>query len=225
LKINNYNLEQKFEVVKTLITIVRHGETEWNRTMQLQGQQNSALTEAGIEQTRQLAEKMKKRHFDVLVCSDLDRARQTAAILNKELNLKIIENKSLRERAFGIMEGLTRDEIKNSYREVYEAYMSRKSAYQIPEGESLLQFYNRAIEGIGNIAEIFRGKKILIVSHGGVLDCVIRKIFHLKLEDERHFSIHNTSVNTISIENNYWVLEEWGNLEHINQSVVLKEFN
>lgn len=210
---------------KTIITIVRHGETEWNRAMQLQGQQDSALTETGIEQTRYLAEKIKFRKFDILICSDLYRAKHTASILNKHLKLKIIEDKSLRERSFGIMEGMTRDEIKHTYKEVFEAYMSRKSSYQIPEGESLIQFNNRTIEGIENIAETFRGKRILIVSHGGVLDCVMRKIFNLKLDDERHFSVYNTSVNTISFENNNWILEEWGNLEHVNQSVVLNELN
>ncbi len=210
---------------KTVITVVRHGETEWNRSMQLQGQQDSALTENGIEQARQLAEKIKFRKFDIIISSDLYRARHTTSILNKNLKLKVIEDQRLRERAFGIMEGMTRDEIRHTYREVFEAYMNRKSTYQIPEGESLFEFNSRVIEGIENIADTFRGKKILVISHGGVLDCIMRKIFNLKLDDERHFSIYNTSVNTISIENNHWMLEEWGNLEHVIQSVVLNELN
>jgi probable phosphoglycerate mutase len=212
-------------MVKTIITIVRHGETEWNRAMQLQGQQDSALTEIGVEQARQLSERIKYRKFDVMVSSDLLRAKHTASILNKHLNLKIIENRSLRERSFGIMEGMTREEIRDTHREVYDAYMSRKSSYQIPNGESLIQFNNRVIEAIENLAETFRGKKILIVSHGGVLDCVMRKIFNVKLDDERRFSLYNTSVNTVAIEEKYWTLEEWGNLEHMNQTVVLNELN
>lgn len=207
----------------TRVTIVRHGETEWNKRMLLQGHKDSPLTKSGVEQAEQLAETIHNREFDILLTSDLGRTRHTTEIVNKHLGLKPIEEKSLRERAYGIMEGLTRDEVKNNFREVYDAYMNRDHTYAIPCGESLVDFNRRVIEGIDAIIRAYKGKNILIVAHGGVLDCVIRKIFDIELFSERTFTIFNTSVNTFSVQGDKWVLEEWGNIEHLNKSVVLDE--
>ncbi len=205
---------------ETKITIIRHGETEWNKLMQLQGHQDSPLTVRGIEQAEQLAETIKNRQFDILISSDLGRAKHTARIINKYLQLKTIEDKSLRERAFGIMEGLTREEVKLNFKEVFDAYMNRDYNYPIPCGESLQFFFDRVIEGISTIAKAYKGKNVLLVAHGGVLDCIIRKIFNIELHVERSFSIYNTSVNTISVKGTEWVLEEWGNIEHLKKTEV-----
>lgn len=209
----------------TKITIVRHGETEWNRTMQLQGHTDSPLTKTGILQAEQLAESIKKRPFDILISSDLGRALQTAKIINKHLNLNIELNSGLRERAFGIMEGLTRKEIEYRFKDTFKAYANRKSDYNIQNGESLIAFSERVINTVNEIAEKYRNKKLLIVAHGGVLDCIIRYIFKIDLDLERGFTVYNTSVNTISIGNNKWILEEWGNIEHIITENAINEFN
>jgi probable phosphoglycerate mutase len=209
----------------TRITIVRHGETEWNKSMQLQGHTDSPLTEIGIKQAEQLAETIKNRNYDLLISSDLNRAKRTAKIINKHLNLNIEINKELRERAFGIMEGLTRKEVEIKYKDTFRAYMTRTSDFNIRNGESLKVFSARVIKAINEIAEKYCNKNILIISHGGVLDCIIRYIFNIKLDVERKFSIYNTSVNSIIIDNGKWFLEEWGNIEHLKTISPLNEFN
>ncbi|QQS50861.1 MAG: histidine phosphatase family protein [Bacteroidota bacterium] len=207
----------------TRITLIRHGETEWNRAMQLQGHQDSPLTENGIRQAELLAETLKGKSFDALLSSDLERARRTAQIINKHLQLTHSENKSLRERSFGKVESLTLDEIMLKYPEVFQAYLDRNLYFEIPGGESLFQFNQRVIEGIQELAKQFRGKHLLVVAHGGVLDCVIRKIFRFPVDSERCFSVYNTSVNTISVNDDLWKLEEWGNTCHLNHTPVLNE--
>ncbi|MBN2487037.1 MAG: histidine phosphatase family protein [Bacteroidales bacterium] len=207
----------------TKITIVRHGETVWNHTMQLQGHKDSPLTEKGILQAELLSETIKTRKFDTLITSDLGRAIHTAQIINKNLKLSIIIDRNLRERAFGIMEGLTREQICENHQEMYDAYMQRMATFDIPEGESLAVFNNRIMEAFQHIARTYKNKTVLMVAHGGVLDCIIRRIFNLGLDAHRPFSIYNTSVNTITIDSNIWKLEEWGNIEHLQQSAVLNE--
>lgn len=209
----------------TEFTIVRHGETEWNKNMRLQGFTDSPLTKKGIKQAELLGKELRCRQYDVLIVSDLYRAEHTARILNQHFNLEIIKNIGLRERSFGIMEGLTREEIEQKYAETYHAYMKRKSTYEIPKGESLVRFYNRVITALEDIINQYKNRKILIVSHGGVLDCVIRHIFHLKLDDSRNFTIYNTSVNSFIIKNNKWILEEWGNINHLKKENTLSEFS
>lgn len=207
------------------ITIIRHGETEWNKLMQLQGHTDSPLTKLGFKQAEQLSEFIKHRKFDVLISSDLDRTLLTARIINKHLGLPIIKNELLRERSFGIMEGLTLPEIQDKYSQTYKAYKSRKSTYEIPDGESLVQFNKRIIESIQTIAKENDGKSVLLVAHGGVLDCIIRYIFKMDLDDDRNFSVLNTSVNTITISDEKWILQEWGNTEHLKHLESLNEFN
>lgn len=194
----------------TRLTLVRHGETEWNVTMQLQGHRDSSLTKLGRKQVEATAELLKGRKFDCLYSSDLRRALRTAEIVNQYHQLEIQLESGLRERMFGIMESLTRNQLKQRYPETYEGYMNRVPDFPIPNGESLTDFNNRAISTLQTIAEQNQEKNILLITHGGILDCVIRHIFNMTLDSPRVYRLYNASVNTFVIQNNRWVMEEWG---------------
>lgn len=106
-----------FKMSKTRLTVIRHGETEWNKKLQMQGHQDSPLTSDGKTQAKLLAETIHHRNFEVLITSDLGRARETSEIINTHLQLKVLEDISLRERAFGLLEGLKREEAREKYPE------------------------------------------------------------------------------------------------------------
>ena len=199
---------------KTLVIVVRHGETKWNVTRQLQGRKNSNLTENGIKQAVLTAEALKNKSFDFLYTSDLRRALETTEIINKYHQLEIRIDESLAERNFGVIEGLKQDEMIEKYPEVFTRYMKREEEYQIPDGESLISFYNRVKKGLNAIANSHTGKRILIVTHGGVLDCMMRMVFNYPLSAPRSFSIYNASVNRFSVTDATWFLEEWGEISH-----------
>jgi 2,3-bisphosphoglycerate-dependent phosphoglycerate mutase len=209
---------------KTRVTMVRHGETEWNVAMRLQGKQDSNLTKNGLHQVKLVSDALSTYNFDILISSDLGRAMKTAEIINKKHNLEIISDSSLRERNFGIMEGLTREQIQDRYPEVFNGYMDRKDIYCIPEGESLVDFYERVTIGLRHLTKTYAGKNMLIVSHGGVLDCVMRMVFNYSLSAPRRFSIYNASVNSFTVIGDDWFLEQWGNIDHQKiQSISLDE--
>ncbi len=210
-------------MIDTRITIVRHGETMWNRAMQLQGHQDSPLTEEGVAQAEMLAETICNKTFDICISSDLGRTKHTTSIINRHLKLDVIYNERLRERAFGVMESRFQDELKQNLPEVWDGYINRIPDFQIPEGESLIQFNNRIIGELEKIANQYSGKHVLVVAHGGVLDCVIRRIFNIELDRPRCFNIYNTSVNSFTIKEDQWILEQWGNVEHLQQTKVLDE--
>ncbi len=199
---------------KTLLVVVRHGETEWNVTKQLQGQQNSELTNLGKEQAEQTTEALRYNKFDALYTSNLKRSIETAQIVNQYHHLEILTDSSLAERNFGIMEGRTSKELQEEYPEIYSKYLSRETKYQIPGGESLESFFKRVKTGLNSIIEQNTGKRILIITHGGVLDCMIRIIFDYPLRAPRQFSIYNASINIISITRGTWFLEQWGSISH-----------
>ena len=199
---------------RTSITLVRHGETEWNVLRRLQGRQNSELTPYGLEQAELTAEALKNRNFDILYTSDLKRALVTAEIINRYHNLEVKVDSTLSERNFGVMEGLTSGELQDKYPEVYSNYLVRKEDYQIPGGESLVVFTERVRQSMENIIRNYKGKRILIITHGGILDCVMRIIFNYPLSAPRSFSIYNASINRISVTNDEWFLEVWGDISH-----------
>ena len=202
--------------MKTLITIVRHGETEWNVAMRLQGKQDSAFTIKGEQQVLKVAEALQYRKFDVLISSDLGRAMKTAQAINKYHSHQIILSEKFRERNFGVMEGLTLKQIKERFPEVHGGYKTRAEEFQVPEGESLVQFAARVDDGLNEIVKEHPGKRILLVAHGGVLDCMLRMTFEIPLGTTRNFSIYNAAINAFSFEDGVWKLEEWGNTDHFN---------
>src|SRR4051794_25442226 len=96
----------------TEILLIRHGETHWNKEGRMQGQNDSALTPLGLQQARHLGTRLKDVSFTALYSSDLGRAHQTARCIADATGHEVRADAGLRERCFGIFEGLTNAEIK-----------------------------------------------------------------------------------------------------------------
>ena len=207
----------------TEITIIRHGETMWNVQKRIQGQRNSKLSENGITQAELVAKALAKREFDVLISSDLERALETANIINKQLLIPHKYSANLRERSFGIFEGKNFAEIEEKYPEEYLRYKERNPEFVVPGGESIQQLYQRVTSEIEAIAHKFKDQNVLIVSHGLVLEMMMYKTFNLKLNEPRTFSINNSSISSFYIDEDNWFLKEWGVIEHLVSVNVLNE--
>ncbi|MDX8340523.1 histidine phosphatase family protein [Draconibacterium sp. IB214405] len=207
----------------TEITIIRHGETMWNVQKRIQGQRNSKLSENGITQAELVAEALVRREFDVLVSSDLERAVETAKIINKQLSLPHKYNLNLRERSFGIFEGKNFAEIEEMYPEEFRRYKERNPGFVVPGGESIEQMYTRVTSEIEALASKYKDQKVLIVSHGLVLEMMMYRTFNLKLDEPRSFSINNSSISSFYIDKDNWFLKEWGVIEHLVSLNVLTE--
>ena len=85
---------------------IRHGQTDWNLAEKMQGGQTEKdLNEKGVKQAIETREKLKNIEYDILICSPMNRAIQTAQIINEGRNVPIIIDERLRERRLGEMEG------------------------------------------------------------------------------------------------------------------------
>lgn len=159
------------------IYIVRHGETEWNSKKLIQGQSDSPLTKTGVKQAKELSKKLNKIKFDLVFSSDLLRAKRTAEIIVAEQKLEIATSKLLRERRFGKLEGKpvktlrAFDELfaKLKHEEIY----SYKSS---PDVESDEEIVTRLINFLREAVIVNAGKKILVVTHGGVMRAFLIKL-------------------------------------------------
>jgi len=154
--------------------IVRHGETEWNIKKIIQGQGDSPLTLEGKNQARRLAEKFKNIKFDAIFSSDLLRARKTAEIVALEHNLIVKTKRLFRERQFGKFQGKKVTEFRKELKEFLEKRekMCKKERFCTKlhdDIESDEEMMSRFIRILKEIAVAYPGKKVLVVTHGGIM--------------------------------------------------------
>lgn len=201
---------------ETKLIIIRHSETEWNTINRYQGQLNSDLTERGIEQAKAIGNRLKDAHFDAVYSSDLGRAVDTAKhILAYHPEFTLHTEASLRERDFGVLSGLTREEGLQQQPEIEAAYRKGDPEYRIPEGESFRDTYERTKEAMDAIAEKHLGKTVLIVTHGGILGMCFRYAIGLPLELPRRYHFFNASYNEFFLKDKTWFVGTWGDISHL----------
>jgi len=200
----------------TKLIIIRHGETLWNIEGKKQGQLDSPLTLLGIKQAKALSQRLTEESFTVLYASDLGRAYETAEYIAARTNHKIFPEQRLRERNFGIFQGLTDKQIENEYPAEYNSYLTNRVDYVIPDGESLRQFYVRVTDFLESLTTLHDGQIVAIVTHGGVIDGWFRYIFDLPLGTVRRAKLWNASINCIVHEDKGgWTLHTWGDVNHV----------
>jgi probable phosphoglycerate mutase len=199
----------------TELLVVRHGETEWNLQGRMQGQQDSPLTPLGLQQARQLARRLRDVPHAALYSSDLGRAHQTARCVADETKQGIVSDKGLRERTFGIFEGLTNAEIQVKHPDLYVPFSRRDPHFAMPGGESAAQFRERCLGTLRAIAERHEGQRVVVVTHGLVLDAVYRAATGMPIEVQRGFPLLNCSVNTFRYAAGEWVAIAMCDVQHL----------
>lgn len=205
---------------KTTLLVIRHGETVWNSEQRFQGHGDSALTEGGRKQVIALGRRMQEFNFDTLISSDLGRTRETAAIIAGFTTHPVKLDSRLRERNYGVLEGLTVPEIKAGHSEVYNRFNTDDPDYIIPGGESHRQHYQRNVAFFEESLTGRFGAKIAVVAHGGVLDSIFRYVAGLSLEQPRCYITTNASLTIVSHGSFFgttrWVIESWCDVGHLN---------
>lgn len=178
---------------------VRHGETAANAEKRMQGQGiDQSLTSKGEEQARDAAKKLKGSNIDLIVSSDLKRAKETADIIAKELGVEVISDKRLRERNFGVLEGTTlEDRMKNNLTELFER-RHHKGA-QIPGAESVEEVEQRISEILAEHKEKHGHKNIVVISHGHTLRRLFGILKKLGADGIEELRFENASIAQLSV--------------------------
>jgi broad specificity phosphatase PhoE len=155
--------------LRTLL-LARHGETSWNSESRWQGHTDIALNERGRAQAAALADRLRPFGVGHVFTSDLERARETAAIVARLLPVpNLVVDPRLRERGFGAFEGLTRDECAARFPLEWAAYQDDRRVMP-PGSEPHEAVIQRLAEGVKTAVGAARnGEPVLIVGHGGAL--------------------------------------------------------
>lgn len=199
----------------TRLIAVRHGETAWNVEARLQGQLDIPLNERGADQARRAARSLADDRPDVVVSSDLSRARATAEAIASHNQVPLFLDPGLRERCFGSFEGMTHNEVDRRWPEQSQRWRSRDPDFAPGDGESLRVFFARCVEATLRIAEAHAGKTIVLVAHGGVLDCLYRAASRVDLDAPRIWQLDNAAINRMLHTESGLTLVGWNDVGHL----------
>lgn len=206
----------------TQLILIRHGETLCNQQHRMQGHSDSPLSENGLRQTRQLAQRLAPTAFKALYSSDSGRALATARAIADATGHEVVVDSRLRERNFGVLEGLTGPEMHTLHPEIFARFKTRDPSYAVPGGESALAFRERALGCLQEIVGSHADEAIVVVTHGLVLDMVYRAAYRIPLDEPRMFELVNAGINRCRYHGEAWRVDVWGDGGHLDLEPVRK---
>jgi uncharacterized phosphatase len=185
-------------LTETILGLLRHGQTDWNIDLRLQGSTDIPLNDTGRTQARLAASSLNREDWDVIIASPLSRAKDTADIVALELGMNVVVVPELIERSFGVAEGLDHA----SWRKLYESH-------EVIEGlESLEDLRTRTVQLLDLIANEYSGQRVLAVSHGAFIRKVLNIVTNGELprEGER---LSNASLNRFMHADGIWTITDY----------------
>jgi probable phosphoglycerate mutase len=199
----------------TRILALRHGQTAWNAQRRIQGHADVPLDATGQWQAVQAARALVDEGITAIYSSDLQRARATAEPIAQGVGLQVQCDATLRERAFGDFEGLCHADIEQRYPEAARRWRQRDRDFGPGGGETLLDFYTRSVAAATRLAARHPGEAIVVVTHGGVLDCLYRAAARVELGAARTWQLGNASINRLLYTAEGFVLVGWDDAGHL----------
>lgn len=172
------------------LTIIRHGQSEWNKLNLFTGFKDVDLSDEGVIEAKQC---LTNEKYDIAFTSNLKRAYKTCEIIKEETkqNFNIIYDEALNERDYGDLTGNNKKQIAKKFGEEQVQLWRRSVEVRPPNGENLLdvisrvkKYYNQKI-----LPELNTNKKVLIVAHGNSIRALLVIMGIFKLEDIPKFEI------------------------------------
>lgn len=166
----------------TTILLARHGETDWNRDGRWQGQLDQPLNPLGLAQADALGAHVATLSIDALYSSDLARARQTAASIERATELTAIEDADLREVDVGELGGCNREQARQRDPAWYKRWLDGAvEGYR--GGETYAELHERSVRAFRRVLEACGGGTALIVCHGGNIRAIVSEIVGLGADE------------------------------------------
>ncbi|MBE7092284.1 MAG: histidine phosphatase family protein [Clostridiales bacterium] len=205
--------------MKTRFIFVRHGQSTGNLSKRFAGQIDVKLTETGIKQGKCTGEYLKNKKIDFFYSSTLSRAYDTACYCAEFHNKPVNKIDDLKEINGGYWEDLTYPQIKETYPQNYNNWVTNIGIAHCDGGESVEDVMNRVYNATKVLAEKHKGKTVLIGTHGMALRAFILKVLNLPLEKMQTdlLWVSNASVTYVDYENGEFNLLEYGYDAHLEK--------
>ncbi|MFZ3115358.1 MAG: histidine phosphatase family protein [Syntrophales bacterium] len=196
------------------LTLVRHGETLWNKEGRVQGSSDIELSDIGLSQARRLAFSSQGPNIKTIYSSPMKRAHQTAQIINRMHNVPIYLEPGLLEMDQGDFEGLTFKELIENEKDFLQQWKDDPASVTMPNGESLVELQKRAWSVVANIID--KAENALITSHGLTIAVILCKINNTSLSQFRKFSVGTASKTVVSFKNGSASIDVFNDRTHLD---------
>ena len=147
------------------IILIRHGETDWNTEQVFRGRIDVPLNRVGLSQAEAVGLSLKDRDIDALYSSPLKRAFETAHMVAKGRNLEVLSEEDFIDINFGLWQGISHQEVKADFKDLYARWINEPHKVTFPEGESLGEVKVRSQKALDTIVKNNPGRTVAIVSH------------------------------------------------------------
>ena len=180
----------------TIIDLLRHGDVEGGQ--KCRGQLDDPLSELGWKQLRTAT--TNKQNWQQIITSPLQRCAAFANELAQAHSLPVQTENEFQEISFGLWEGKTADELLEQEADKIKKYWNDPINITPPQGENLLAFEKRIINGWGNVLNDFQGKHVLLISHAGVMRIILCHILGMPLTEIFKLDIALAKASRIQID-------------------------
>lgn len=210
-----------------IIDYIRHAESTYNERKLMQGRADAPLSARGREQSVKLASRFRgfANLYSYLVCSPLERARETANELASATSLHVCEDTNLLELDLGQFSGLTWLEAQERFPDCFqtglETFWHLFRQNQIPGQETYESLCARSATFFQKLSKRFPSENthVLVVGHKGFLECFMANTIGYTI-DRSFFGLGSTSVNRLKFENGIYTFLVINDLSHLKEGVV-----
>ena len=201
--------------MSTSIFLVRHGETNGNKTRFITGWGEEDLNETGYEQTRKLSKRLASSPISSIYSSPLTRTLSTAKIIAEPhgIELQILED--LIEVNLGDWQGLYDEEVRKKWPELREQSLIDPSDITIPNGESFDQLSKRAVQAFKTILSANPDDHVIVVTHDAIIRVLVAYVLEVSNSIYRKIVIGNASLTIIEISNGKMQLVTLNDTSHL----------
>jgi len=202
----------------TRLIAVRHGETAWNRESRIQGHTDIPLNDTGLWQADRVGAAVAQEGIHAIYSSDLQRARLTAKSIGLAAGVSVQVEGGPCPSAFGWHRGVRQHQNHTRWPEQARRWKQRDPAYGPVGGETLAEFYQRSVGHLTRLAQRHLGQTIVVVAHGGVLDCFYRAANGIELTAPRSWTIGNATINRLLYSPDGLTMIGWADDGHLAAS-------
>ena len=189
--------------------LARHGQSQDNERLVIQGQTSTPLSALGEIQAQRLGSYLDDIKFDAVYCSDLERAVQTARIAVPSIEPVLCTE--LREWNLGVLQKHTHEEAKKLFPFAYGLLCTKESCKKIPDGESYDDMIARSTAMVARIVEKHRSGRILVVSHGGTIRALRKGL----LAEDSVPALLNASLSRLDYCDGRWTVGFWNEASYL----------
>ena len=191
----------------TEILITRHGETDWNVQKIFRGRADIDLNSAGRKQAEALALFLKGTKLDAIYTSPLERALRTAQIVaGQQHRLRMETDIDLVDFDYGEWQGVSEEDVKEKYPELYGRWLKEPHKVKIPGGESLNDVKKRVLRALDTIVAEHETGTVMIVSHRILMKTLILSLLGLDLSRLANIKLDACGITSFNYEDDRWVM-------------------